>query len=770
MADKVQSVIDTILGEALAGDYQDMVGIASVIDNRAKATGVSHKDVVAAPRQFDAYGKRLPPGVSKHRNMAKRALDQVQTLGPVHNATFYATPSAVKNLPSGLAPVTETKGHRYFADPQNRAIRTAQGYKRPDPAAVQMASMAPDAVPTPTSRPTGLLGPVDVAGNATGTLYDVTPSASTISATARAGASRLSGITPSGFATYGPDVDLEDRALSGVIGLQDYNPGARRSVTPTSGIIGDVQRAVTRSFGPGYGVGVVSGQEPVGLAAIGSPRNHPPGLAIDFDVVSMNPDVTGVPAGQRVDITQAEFADAVREMTNSLATQGHGIGLDPSGRIGGYMNKSGQSPGRVHAGGPGIGWGGIDVGQLAEARARGAFETPDEGPTPTANPGPNMPARSLLDPRSFSAPVERSMLGGSPASILGDISMPSQQPSFAETVNAAREVTSNFPGRPAPDISGMPAATVDRGMPGRSQVTPSVDPSVSQSAFDQTAFNSMTPAISMPGALPSFSAVVPPDMTDIETRPVPAPAMPTAAPVAPPQAVPAAFPPAPAPPAQSVSRPAQSMAAQAPRSATGQDVWSGQAMSGIATNGNQMTRNPDGTVSMTSSKYGYTETMNPDGSYHSTTAPGLFGLDQAVNSMFGAIEGPLGGKGVRSAQSRAPSNQDMGSRLGRGAQSAAGAVAGGMIGGLLGPVGGMLGSYLGAQLAQGKNPISGLLSRQITPQQSFQRGFTPGLGFPDAPEGNRSQGGLTSFGEAASRGDFGSQAQSAANNPGGGLY
>lgn len=83
----------------------------------------------------------------------------------------------------------------------------------------------------------------------------------------------------------------------------------------------------------------------------------------------------------------------------------------------------------------------------------------------------------------------------------------------------------------------------------------------------------------------------------------------------------------------------------------------------------------------------------------------------------------------------------------------------------------------------GKNPLSGLLGRSQfsdfagnqmpTPaaaQRSFQRGYTPGLGFPTAPGGSASQGGLSAYGEAASRGDFGGQAQSAADNPGTGLF
>tara|TARA_R110002110_G_scaffold37601_2_gene124027 strand:- start:5808 stop:7445 length:1638 start_codon:yes stop_codon:yes gene_type:complete len=328
---------------------------------------------------------------------------------------------------------------------------------------------------------------------------------------------------------------------------------------------------------------------------------------------------------------------------------------------------------------------------------------------------PSMPARSQVDPRAFSAPVSRA---------------------------------------PVAPV-GAPQST----MPGRSQVTPSAPPTVEQQ------INAMTPAISMPNALPSFSPV-PPSM------PAAVPVSPPAPRIAPP--TPVAQPPAPAmaPPPQHIapqqmSRPAAPMAPPAP-SFTGQDVWSGRATSGVATNGNAMSRNPDGTVSMTSSKYGYTETMNPDGSYRSSTAPGLFGIDAMASKAFGGIQGPLGPQKDQQQGIQPQAPRSTGSRIGSGVRGAAGGVAGGMIGGLLGPVGSLLGSYLGSQMAQGKNPLGGLLSQ--SPQQTFQRGYTPGLAFPDQPEGPTSQGELTGFGEAAARGEYGGQAQTAANNPGRGLY
>jgi len=134
-----QDVIDVILGEAKGKSYTDMLHVASVIANRAKSLGVSLADVVKNKKEFNAYGKPLPPGVAKYRSLAEKALAEVKTKGPVTPAQFYATPSAVKNLPKGLQKVTSTDGHEYFVDPQKRSINTAVGYRKPQ--AVQTAQL-----------------------------------------------------------------------------------------------------------------------------------------------------------------------------------------------------------------------------------------------------------------------------------------------------------------------------------------------------------------------------------------------------------------------------------------------------------------------------------------------------------------------------------------------------------------------------------------------------------------------------------------------------
>lgn len=131
-----RSVVDVMLGEGGGATpeqrYEDYLGIASVISNRQSLTKRPADSIVSATRngkkQFSAYGKQLPPGVERYRAIAEKALKEVQENGPVHNATYYATPERVGRLPGGLKDVTRTKSHVYKVDPQNRAILTADGY------------------------------------------------------------------------------------------------------------------------------------------------------------------------------------------------------------------------------------------------------------------------------------------------------------------------------------------------------------------------------------------------------------------------------------------------------------------------------------------------------------------------------------------------------------------------------------------------------------------------------------------------------------------
>lgn len=143
-------VLDVILGEAASvakygqqASYEDMLAIASVIANRSQQLGVAPKDVVSVKSEFNA--QKPSPGMEAYRDLARQAVQQVARSGPVHSATFYATPAAANRLPSGLQPVTQTTAHSFFSDPQGRSIRTASGFRSP-----QSAPSIP--IPTPSPR------------------------------------------------------------------------------------------------------------------------------------------------------------------------------------------------------------------------------------------------------------------------------------------------------------------------------------------------------------------------------------------------------------------------------------------------------------------------------------------------------------------------------------------------------------------------------------------------------------------------------------------
>lgn len=170
---KARTVTDVVMGEAggktAAQRFNDMKHIASVMVNRALATGTTIEDVALNRSQFNAFGKRLPAGVEKYRNLAQKAIEDVLTNGPVTDATYYATPAAKKNLPKGLDAETKTASHEYFSDPHGRAIVTRQGAM---PVSYQPSSI--QNVPTPTFADRAGTG-INQADSATGIMSALNP-------------------------------------------------------------------------------------------------------------------------------------------------------------------------------------------------------------------------------------------------------------------------------------------------------------------------------------------------------------------------------------------------------------------------------------------------------------------------------------------------------------------------------------------------------------------------------------------------------------------
>jgi hypothetical protein len=120
MSRKARSVVDVLLGEAGGGTPQErlteMLGIASVVANRAAEMGMSLEDVVAqgGGSQFNAYGKDLPAGAEKYRDLAQQALDYVTKNGPVTTAKFFSA-SGTK-APKGASQVAQVGPATTFYD------------------------------------------------------------------------------------------------------------------------------------------------------------------------------------------------------------------------------------------------------------------------------------------------------------------------------------------------------------------------------------------------------------------------------------------------------------------------------------------------------------------------------------------------------------------------------------------------------------------------------------------------------------------------------
>jgi hypothetical protein len=280
-----------IAGEAVSGTpeerWNDMVAIASVIANRAAALGVTPQQVIANTNEFNAYNRQMPAGTPQLVDMAQEALNYVEENGPINNATFYATPAATDNLPSGLLAEGATTGHQYFSDPQNRAIGTSLGYRQPN----QYAYAAnPENVPTPDQPSlmgaTGAIGqggvPVvavpqgfeqpDPLAAPTG-LLGTAPAPSGFAEMAAAGPMGLLSTPnisqPSGTALNG----FSDLAAAGPLGGQFASPADRMGLLSAPSISqADISRALSnptsQGMDPGFTAGLMGPNNPVVPTAV----------------------------------------------------------------------------------------------------------------------------------------------------------------------------------------------------------------------------------------------------------------------------------------------------------------------------------------------------------------------------------------------------------------------------------------------------------------------------------------------------------------------
>jgi len=339
MARLARSVEDVLLGEGVHGTmderYEDFLGIASVISNRAALHGVTPDQIVSAKRQFDAYGRALPAGVEKYRALAKEAWDDVQTNGAINSATYFATPARVKGLPNGLNPVGATTGHRYFMDPQFRPIKTALGVKPANPAVAQdlLDGLATSEVPTPEMRPVdagaimSAYAGVPQAGGAVGAIEglmgnEIGQAAQTVSADA--GLNELGAVERDGYGS--PLGAMGDRITSGF--------GARDRPRTSQGFGSSFHQGTDLSLGPGaanYPAEAVAGGVVSNVYRSPSLGNtvevqHPDGMTSRYSHLN---EIGNVEVGQ--DIARGTPIGTVGNTGNSGASHLHFSMMDPEG-------------------------------------------------------------------------------------------------------------------------------------------------------------------------------------------------------------------------------------------------------------------------------------------------------------------------------------------------------------------------------------------------------------------------------------------------------
>jgi len=600
MAGKAQSVVDVLLGEAAYGTpqqrYADMKAIASVISNRARELGVTPEEVVSADNQFSAYGQALPAGVEAYRSLAEMALQDVAINGPVHTGSFYATPAAVDNLPSGLKQVASTSGHQYFEDPQGRAISTAAGYRTPAPQASEMGFSS--------FEPSGDLGLSNYAEDAPSRGLGM-------------GALAPNGLLGIGDTTFGSFDRSQLNASLGPV-MDAIGGQIAMSALPDIGINSGFRSATKNAKAGG---------------AKGS--QHLQGKALDLSIAGLTDE-------QKYDL-----------LNTAIEAGAKGIGLYPSGNVMHIDTRQspamwGMVPGAQYKGmslEQAPDWARETLGMMMDA---GQFDvTPRGAPTPTSRDfGLSQPvdmagqaaARSQMGqtmaqagvsnlagkqtasptrPDNFSAPGQ---LVGAKAGGLGGLggvaTAPAQDPYSAFEAQRAAAFSS------MPDPSFSPASISPNPVSSVASLSAPATASIDPTAISAVA--------SMPQSLtPSFTPTVAPMVTPTPVR---------VAPVTPRSVV--APQPTNSPQPAQVSTPSYSVA----------DVYAGKAPAGYqaqATGGNLVSRDPEtGNTSITNS-FGVTSTFDPSGRQLGSlkgAPPGLVGA--ALGAALGGIPGAVAGYSV----------------------------------------------------------------------------------------------------------------------------
>lgn len=641
------SPAEVIAAEAVSGKrsdrFPDMLGIASVIANRANALNTTLHNVVSVASEFNAYGKAMPKGTSGLVGLAQEAIDYVQTHGPVTTATFYATPAAAKNLPSGLTQVSATKGHQFYEDTQNRSIRTGTGYLSP---VIDPAASLPATAPTPTPRQ-GLgmeaLAPSYSPPTSQFSTYDrsnLDPSLNPVM-------DSISGLVAAGVL---PDIGINSGYRSPETNARAQ--GARHSQHMNGKALDiDIRNLTDEQKSTLLEAAVENGVKGVGI--------YPSGNVMHIDTRE-NPAVWGGIPGAAYRGMPTNMAPGWARSTLDMMMSGGPFTFAP-------ISAPVPTPRPDPFSAP---LGAVEHG--ASLPAPGQYSP--LGPQPGAGPySPTPPSLSgLMGGNTFSGGLLSSPQDQVAADLVGASAVnqvnaaPSAQPSRSTQAPSLSQTAISGPAMGG--VFSSPQDKVASGLLAQSALSQAgIQPTGLAAALAPTPPQATVgPTLAAAAALPAPVSL--PAMAPVPTA-RPAPVTPVAPPVV-----------APVPP----SRPAVPSTPQFSPA----DIWGGAVGSARASNGSIVSRGANDDATYVTNPMGVTTATLPNG-----MQAAVFGSVPSVNAPVGTQRGSL-------------ADRTQGSKVGSAVQDALGNVnfgqiAGAMIGGaLLGPVGGLLGGFLGGKIGQ----------------------------------------------------------------------
>ena len=240
-----------------------------------------------------------------------------------------ATPSNVPYLPEKLQPVTSTGYHNYYADPQDRPIKTGLGFKdvrvvlptrapRPvgrPPSAEELDPMTtrtlrqtlPETAPAPTARP-DRFGSADPSGRVRAA-WDAARDD-----TAAAALRGLGAFAPS-FAPGSPDGVDPSRLAGGPMGLGAYSESIRSAIAQAAAASPDP----TAVGGPG-----VPSASPLGMGTAERNAALEAGLARQFTPDRIAANLAAARAGNAAPSTGGTIPDAAARADAAISSRAWG--------------------------------------------------------------------------------------------------------------------------------------------------------------------------------------------------------------------------------------------------------------------------------------------------------------------------------------------------------------------------------------------------------------------------------------------------------------